>query len=238
MRTYRAKSGPFTERPYYTSEEVEQICTDELRSVGLFPSKPEPVRIERFIEKRFKITPSYEDLPEGFLGFTEFGPKGVKGIGISKLLTDDESKVSERRINSTLAHEAGHGLLHAHLFVIGQQPHLLFGEGIDLNKPKILCRNNTIQGLQNYRQTSYNGCWWEYQANLVIGSFLLPKSLFMASMEPFLIEEGIMGNCRLDRSRQEEAIKTAAEIFNVNPIVAKIRLDTLLPISQDKQLTL
>jgi len=238
MRTYRAKSGPFTEQPYYTPREVEKICTDELRSVDLFPPQPEPIRIERFIEKRFKITPTYEELPEGFLGFTEFGPKGVKGIGISKLLTDEGSKVSERRINSTLAHEAGHGLLHAHLFVIGQQPHLLFGEGVDSNKPKILCRNDTIQGLQSYRQIGYNGCWWEYQANLAIGSLLLPRLLVMVSMEPFLIEEGIMGSYRLDHSRQEEAIKTLAQIFDVNPIVAKIRIGALLPDSQNKQLTL
>jgi hypothetical protein len=207
MRTYRAKSGPFTERPYYKPQEVEQICADELRNVNLFPSQPCPIRIERFIEKRFKITPTYEDLPEGFLGFTEFGSKGVKGIGISKLLTDNENKVSERRINSTLAHEAGHGLLHAHLFVIGQQTQSLFGEGMDLNKPKILCRNDTIQGLESYRQIGYNGCWWEYQANLAIGSLLLPRSLVMVSIGPFLIEKGMMGSCRLDHTHQEEAIK-------------------------------
>lgn len=238
MRIYRAKSGPFTEQPYYTPKEVEQICTEELQSVRLFPYHPEPIRIERFIEKRFKITPTYEELPEGFLGFTEFGQKGVKGIGVSKLLTDEGSKVSERRVNSTLAHEAGHGLLHAHLFVIGQQPHLLFGGAIDSNKPKILCRNDTIQGLQSYRKVGYNGCWWEYQANLAIGSLLLPKSLFMVSMEPFLIEEGIMGSCRLDRTRQEEAVKTLAQIFDVNPIVVKIRIEALFPNSQDKQLKL
>jgi hypothetical protein len=236
MRTYRAKSGPFIEQPYYTPQEVEQICADELRSVDLFPTKPEPIRIERFIEKRFKITPTYEELPEGYLGYTKFGPNGVEGIGISKSLTDEGSKVSERRINSTLAHEAGHGLLHAHLFVIGQQPHLLFGEGVE--PTKILCRNDTIQGLQTYRQIGYNGCWWEYQANLAIGSLLLPKSLVMVSMEPFLIEEGIMGIYKLDCSRQEEAIKTLAQIFDVNPIVAKIRIEALLPNSRNKQLTL
>jgi hypothetical protein len=238
MRTYRAKAGPFIERPFYKPEDVEKICADELHGVDLFPSKPEPIRIERFIEKRFKITPSYEDLPEGFLGFTEFGSNGVKGIGISRLLTEEVGKVSERRINSTLAHEAGHGLLHAHLFAFGQQPRLFFGKNIDLDKPKILCRNNTIQGLRNYQQVSYDGCWWEYQANLAIGSFLLPKPLFMTSLEPFLIEKGIMGTCKFDRVRQDEAIKTVAEIFNVNPIVVKIRIENLLPNSEDKQLTL
>jgi hypothetical protein len=236
MRTYRAKSGPFIEMPYYKPQEVENICIDELQNVGLFPKQPEPIRIERFIEKKFKITPTYnEELPEGVLGYTEFGPKGVKAIGISRLLTDELGKVSERRINSTLAHEVGHGLLHAHLFVIGQQPHLLFGEGLEPNTLKILCRNDTIQGLQTYRQTGYDGRWWEYQANLAIGSLLMPKSLVISSLKPFLIE-GIMGNYKLNHSCKEDAIKALAEIFNVNSIVAKIRVEALLPNSENKQL--
>jgi hypothetical protein len=237
MRTYKAKSGPFAEQPYYTRREVEQICTDELRNVDLFPSQPEPIRVERFIEKRFNMTPAYEELPEGYLGFTEFSQRGVKKIGISQLLADEGSRVSERRINTTLAHEAGHGLLHAHLFVIGQQPYLLFGEGIEPNKPKILCRSDTIQGLRTYRETGYR-CWWEYQANLAIGSLLLPRPLVMIAMEPFLIEEGSMGICRLDSSRQEEAIRTLAQIFDVNPIVARIRVEALFQNSRSDQLTL
>lgn len=127
MIIYRAKSGPFSEQPFYKIEEVENLCTGELSKVGLLPPTPSPVRIEQFIEKRFKISPVYEELPEGVLGLIEFGPNGVRRIAVSKSLSEDGSKSAERRINTTLAHEAGHGLLHAHLFVLGEKPASLLG---------------------------------------------------------------------------------------------------------------
>ena len=166
MKTYRTTSGPFSERPYYQVEEVEQICADELRKVGLLPAKPEPIRIERFIEKRFNIVPKYEDLTEGLLGCAKFGPKGMQEIILSRLLAEEDSKVSERRINTTLAHEAGHGLLHGHLFALGQQPRSLFGDGLDPNEMKILCRSESILGIQNRKRIDYGGRWWEYQVGI------------------------------------------------------------------------
>jgi hypothetical protein len=238
MKTYPTTSGSFAERPYYTFEDVERICTDELRRVDLFPSDPSPIRIERFIEKRFKVHPSYEDLPEGVLGFTEFGSEGVKGITVSRLLVEENSKSSERRVNTTLAHESGHGLLHTHLFVFGQQPRLLLGEGMDSNKPRILCRNDAIQGMRGYRETGYGGKWWEFQANLAIGSLLLPRSLVKVALEPLMLKTGVLGGHILDRTRREEAIQVLTRVFEVNPIVAKIRIEKLFPSAQDYQLTL
>ena len=35
MKTFKVKSGPFAEQPYYTSDDVDTICTDELQSLGL-----------------------------------------------------------------------------------------------------------------------------------------------------------------------------------------------------------
>jgi len=236
MKTYRTTSGPFTEKPFYKPQEIEAICIDELRKAELLPSSPEPIRVERFIVKRFNVHPDYDNLPDGVLGFTEFGPNGVQGITISKALSEEGGKVAERRINTTLAHEAGHGLLHAHLFVLGENFQPLFGKDVDPNKPKILCRDNSIQGLQGFKGT--NNPWWEIQANLVIGPLLMPKVLVMTALEPFCIKMGKLGWPVPDRSRQEEAVKALSEIFDVNPIVAKIRLETLFPLAQDSQLTL
>lgn len=236
MKTYQAKNGPFTERPFYTLEEVEQLCVEELENAGLFPKVPEPIRIDRFIEKRFKVYPVYESLPEGVLGCIEFDSKGVKGVVVSRALSEEDSKIAERRINTTLAHEAGHGLLHAHLFVLAQKSESLFGKDFDPNKPKILCRSDAIQGIPDYKDTGRNH-WWEYQANLVIGPLLLPRSLVMTSLEPFLVKKGIMGNQILDRNCKEDAVRMLSQTFDVNPIVAKIRLETLFPERQDSQLT-
>jgi hypothetical protein len=79
VKTFRS-AGRFREQPYYTLSEIEQICIDELRKYGLYPSEPAPIRIDRFVEKRFGIQPSYEDLPRGLLGFTRFSSNGVEEI--------------------------------------------------------------------------------------------------------------------------------------------------------------
>ena len=140
MKTFRAKNGPFSEQPFYEAAEIESICTEELQRLNLYPSDPAPIRIDRFIEKRFGVQPIYEDLPDGLLGFTRFGIKGVAEIVVTKALDDEGTTLAERRLRSTLAHEGGHGLLHAHLFAFGARPDSLFGNGLAPDALKILCR--------------------------------------------------------------------------------------------------
>lgn len=237
MRVYRATSGPFAEKPFYKQEEVETLCSDELCKVRLIPSAPSPIRIERFIEKRFKVSPSYEDLPSGVLGLIQFGPNGVNRIIISKSLVEEGSKSSERRINTTLAHEAGHGLLHAHLFVLGEKPLSLFRGDLYPNESGILCRGDGIQGIPGHRKRKYE--WWEYQANLAIGPLLLPRSLVISTLQPFLVKKGLLLDREvLDQDRREAAVRLLAEVFEVNPIVAEIRLGVLFPSAATGQLTL
>ena len=117
MKTFKTKSGPFLERPFYSDSDIEKMCVAELSAVGLLPQTPGPVRIDRFIEKRF-VVPTYQDLGEGILGLTRFTSRGVAEIVVSKELDDEGSEIAERRIRTTLAHEGGHGLLHTHLFVL------------------------------------------------------------------------------------------------------------------------
>lgn len=236
MKTYRAASGPFLEKPFFKIDEVEIICTNELCKVGLMPSRPGPIRIERFIEKRFKISVTYEELPLGVLGLIEFGPSGVRRLAVSEALTEDSSKIAERRINTTLAHEAGHGLLHAHLFVLGKKPVSLFRDDLYQNESGILCRGDDIQGIPGQRKKRYE--WWEYQANLAIGPLLLPRSLVITSLQPFIVKKGTLKTEILDHTRREAAAKLLSEIFEVNPIVARIRLDILFPSAGTGQLAL
>src|SRR4051812_49146619 len=123
MKTVRAKSGPFQQRPHFSPREIEEMCSAALRGVDLFPCEPGPVRIERFVEKHFRIVPQYDDLPNGVLGFTQFGSRGVEAIVVAKTFEHAEMPQSvERRLRTTLAHEAGHGLMHAHLFAFGEKP--------------------------------------------------------------------------------------------------------------------
>lgn len=229
MKTYRPKAGPFKERPYFELNEIEMTCTQELRSLGLLPTDPSPIRIERFIEKRF-CSPVYEDLPEDVLGYSRFGPKGVEAIVVSKTLAEDQSTPAERRVTTTLAHEAGHGLLHAHLFVLGVPQRGLFGS--EVTGPKILCRNESSSG------RGYDGRWWEFQANQAMSALLLPRQLVEKAVESMLVSDGGLGLARrLPTGDRERAATLVSEVFDVNPGVARIRLEELYPANRG-QLTL
>ena len=237
MRRFRSSVGPFAEKPFFTRADFERICEDELSQQGLLPSEPSPIRIDRFVEKRFKVQPSYEDLPVGLLGFTRFGSNGVEEIVVSKALDDDGTLVAERRLRTTLAHEVGHGLLHASLFALGTRPDSLFGDGLDDHALKVLCRPNGVAGSEtSSRKPSYQ--WWEYQANQAMGALLLPRPLVHAALVPVLEQRGVLGTTVLPSDRREPAARLLADTFNVNPVVARLRLDLLFPAVAEGQLTL
>jgi hypothetical protein len=232
MKTLRAKTGPFTERPYYRDSEIENTCTDELRGVNLFPSTPSAIRIDRFIEKRFNVVHSYEDLGEGILGFTKFGSTGVQEIVVARALDEDRSTSANRRLRTTLAHEAGHGLFHTHLFALTAETKPLFGDFTDPKAPKILCRD------EGEASTRYQGQWWEYQANRAIGALLMPKALVESAAQSFFSASGSLGLKAFDHARKDEAVRLLVEIFDVNPAVARIRLAQLFSVSKSPQLSL
>jgi hypothetical protein len=231
MRTFRAKTGPFTEQLYYPDADIENICGDELRAVNLFPQAPSPIRIERFIERRFGVVPSYEDLGSKILGLTKFGTNGVKAIMVARSLDEDGTPSAKRRVRTTLAHEGGHGLLHTHLFAVSAEKKPLFGDFTDPTSPKILCRDEG-------EAVGYQGQWWEYQANRAIGALLLPKSLVETTIDGFLVACGSLGLKVFDHSRSDEAIRLLVDTFDVNPVVAKLRLGQMYPKSEGGQLTL
>jgi hypothetical protein len=236
MRTYRTGRGPFAERPYFESEELERLCTEELRKVNLYPDNPEQIRIDRFVEKRFGISPEYDELPQGVLGFTKFGPKGVERVVVARDLAEASGKVSERRINTTLAHEAGHGLLHAHLFVVQETAMSMFGADYDPKSPKIMCRDVITPSYQ--KLAVYDGRWWEFQANQTIGALLLPRELVGKCVAPLLTGSGSFGLRLLKKENTKKAVDLLAETFNVNPAVAQIRIQQLYPEKDSGQLTL
>lgn len=230
MKTFRSKRGPFAERPFYEPEDVDSICLDALRETNLLPSAPAAIRIERFIEKRFAVVAKYDDLPNGVLGFTQFGPRGVEAVYVSRQLAETGTRGSERLLNSTFAHEAGHGLLHAHLFGLAAENLVLF-DSLDVTETQILCRD------ERQPQRGYDGRWWEYQAQMAIGPLLMPRALVRPVVEPLLRSSGMLQMPLLpDRSRGA-AISIVAETFDVNPAAARVRIGVMFP-QQRNQLTL
>jgi len=223
MKPFRA--NPAYKAPYFTPSQIDNMCCDELRGVGLLPSTPESIRIDRFIEKRFNVSPQYEDLPDSVLGFTRFGKNGVKAIVISAALDAEGGKVAGRRVRTTIAHEGGHGLLHAHLFALDEIPFHLFDEDSH-SEDQILCRD--VQGDEK-KAHRYDGRWWEVQANRAMSGLLCPRPLVQVAMKPFLSSAGMLGAEVLAESRRDEAARSLAEIFDVNPAVTRIRISEIYP---------
>ncbi len=229
----RTQSDLNSRPPYFKPSQIDQTCADELRKADLLPSAPAAVRIDRFIEKRFGVSPQYEDLPHGVLGFTKFNKNGVEAIVISAALDAQGGKVAQRRVRTTLAHEAGHGLLHAYLFALDDKPLHLFDKESH-TEHQILCRDVPDEEQKPRR---YDGRWWEFQANRAMGGLLCPRALVHEAIRPFLVPSGMLGVEILDEKRREEAIRTLADIFDVNPVVARIRTNELYP-AETRQLRL
>lgn len=228
MRSSKAQHGPFEERLHYELDEIDRICVEALEEVGCLPKVPSPIRIERFIEKRFKCTVAYEDLDAGILGCTIFTPEGkVKAVLISSKV-DDGTSSGERRVRSTYAHEAGHCLLHAHLFI--QDTHTQNRFDFDRARPpqnRIMCRPNDIGGVE--AKQNYDGKWWEYQANRAIGGLLLPKSLVTNAVRDFLGIHTSTGFSGIPAEKRAELERHISGLFEVNPIVARIRIGEMWP---------
>lgn len=222
MKTIRSSRGPSGQRPYFTDSDFERICSEELRGQGLYPASPEPVRVERFIEKRFGITPVFEALPAAVLGYTEFGPTGPSAIYVSRALSEDGSRIADRRITSTLAHEAGHGLLHSHLFVLEPvQTANLFGNDADVSGSRILCRDEGRRG--------YDGRWWEVQANRAMACLMLPQDLVLRAIDELRVQRGLLGVPVLEDSTRRKAVSLLSETFDVSLQAAELRLNALVP---------
>jgi hypothetical protein len=225
MMRSSAQSGTCSKPPYFKPSQIYQMCADELRKENLLPSSPAAVRIDRFIEKRFSVSPQYEDLPPGVLGFTKFSKHGVDAIVVSAALDAQGGKVAQCRVRTTLAHEAGHGLLHAYLFALDDKPLHLFDEDSH-TEHQILCRDVPNE---EQKSRSYDGRWWEFQANRAMGGLLCPRALVHEAIKPFLVPSGMLGVEIMDQNRREEAVRALADIFDVNPVVARIRTNELYP---------
>jgi hypothetical protein len=72
---------------------------------------------------------------------------------------------------------------------------------------------------------------------MMIGALLLPKALFYDVVEPYTTECGL-GIRKLVPDKRHVVYLELAEVFNVNPVVAELRLDALLPGADSDQLTL
>lgn len=234
MRTSNRPSGPFREQLFFDLSEIDGVCADALRAAGYMPVTPGPVNIERFVEKHFACESGYEELPTDVMGFTAFNKKGkVVAVRVQSGL-EDGTKTGEHRVRSTWAHEAGHGLLHAILFIeIPGSPTLFQCADSNVTENKILCRNSDIKVVG----ARYDGRWWEWQANRCIGGLLLPKPLVTEALSSLLKSSVVTKSTSLPSASRKKAEDTIVEVFNVSATAARIRLEEMFPAGNSQQLT-
>lgn len=176
---------PFLSNRFIPEKRIERICSEALTSAGLMPSKAEPIRIDRFVDRHFKVTIDYDDLEhrfgEGVMGACRFNRDGkVEEILINRSLGDDQSQIGNRRHRSTLAHEVGHGLLHGELFA----EKLKHDEEARANGWIDTDYHDSVfsEGFACREFSGSKGVWWEVQANMAMAALLLPWQLVI----PFL----------------------------------------------------
>lgn len=229
MRERRSRTNPFGKILYYDRGEIEERCESALAESGCLPDSPEPIEIESFIERALGAQIAYEDMEDDVLGFAIFdGSGGTCVVGAAKALFDDGNS-GARRVRSTLAHEAGHGILHGKLFVSAEASHSFLEGNYDHRQRRIMCRDSDFRA-------GYDGRWWEWQANQAIGGFLIPCGLLERSVRPFLTTVGRLGVLTLPEKNRDAAKRAVARTFDVNPVVAEIRLAGAFGDSGDQML--
>lgn len=223
---------PFLSKPFHHENKIERICTEALEDHGLMPGEPAPIRIDRFIEKQFSLAIEYKDLQErfgeGVMGACKFDRDGtVRRILVDLALEEDESRLAEKRLRSTLAHEGGHGLLHGPLFAEMFQAEdaesrlVNVARSAGITADGFACRRiGEGGGGQRYD-------WWEVQANKAMASLLLPRKLvdpyvreIMAIKLPKLAWTGRRPNWEL-----KDVAGMVADKFEVSISMARFRIE-------------
>ena len=126
-------------------------------------------------------------------------------------------------------------MLHAHLFIQSSTTQGRFDfDAKERVEDRILCRQDDIS--DSAPKPSYNGKWWEYQANRAIGGLLLPKKLVHQAVAMFLQSSDLTRVSAIPANRRREIAQNLSEVFNVNPIVAQIRISEMWPDSAAPEL--
>lgn len=214
---------------YFRDTEIDKMCTEALKKSGFMPTDPGPIDIETFVESYFETSLDFAtEVDKGVLGWTFFtSDGGIRLVGVSPSLANDTSEMGTRRCRATVAHEAGHCLMHPILFMEDNTKSLV--ENLDFHQNRILCRKDDFTG-------RYDGRWWEVQANKAIGALLLPRPLVCQSVTDFLAPAGSLGIETIPEERRVDAIQHVADTFEVNLTPARIKLEALFPPEQGELL--
>jgi len=201
------------ERVWYEAAEVERITVGALRSAGLMPRSDAPaVDIETFVEMHLGAAVDYAgDLPHTVLGYTEFAQP--PRIVVSRRLTDlataaDASPGLRGRWRATLAHEAAHLLLHAHI------------RGVGCMTPKLTTEAISLSGGVTASD------WREVQANMGMAALLMPRELFLVEARRHLEREPMFLPLDPEGLAGKRLVAILGEQFQTSLEATRLRLTT------------
>jgi hypothetical protein len=237
MRRYRGKAGD--ERLWFEPAEIESMMEAELRKASLMPSESAPVvKLEVFVERHLKVTlDQYAALDPSVLGVTEFFEGKPPRISINEDLTgsalDGESSAPGLvgRWRATLAHEAGHVLLHRSLFEFAVGNMTLFGtERREGGRQLQRCLKREVAD-------AGGSDWREVQANQAMAALLMPKSLFH-KLAREQITQLFPGHDAIPAGSEDRIAARLAPVLEVSKQAARIRLLTLGFVEKHAQMKL
>jgi hypothetical protein len=211
MKRLRTRAG---ERIWLETHEIEAITDGALRSAGLFPGEPAgPVAIEAFLEVHLGAHVDYgEDLPSSILGYTQFGspPRVVVNRALTDLALAPQAPLGLRgRWRATLAHEAGHILLHE-------------GLGMPFDRTPSLS-SEAVSGSPALGESD----WREVQANMAMAALLMPRGPFLVAARRALERSRVFLPLGFDALATERLVTILAHQLETSGEATRWRLRNL-----------
>jgi hypothetical protein len=209
MRRRRDPASPWGIRLWIPDDEFEEQMALVRSQAGENVFTPgRGVDVEYLLEQVLGLRPDYRRLEDGVMGRTKFHPDGQVDVHISRELSDgaEFSGVIRRRLRSTIAHECSHIVFHRVLHSEDKTTDSASSNRRD-QKPEIMCRMRTIEN------TSYQGEWWEYQANRGMVTLLLPRDLFSPTVREVLRRRNF--ESMLDAAADEALTLVVGELMDI-----------------------
>ena len=171
---------------------LKDFCPDMLN--GLAPLDAERL-YETYIPRRFSITTGYQELATGIHGFTN--PSRLESA-VSVTLVDAADRATMRFGRSTIGHEAGHCILHAHQFKQRNELDSFLHDGSHAPEQRLFRREE----LKAYENPEWQA--WEF-----CKAIFLPRQVLAIAVE---------GGA---------TVRTISETVNLNPAFVEVRLRNL-----------
>ena len=231
MKEYRSATGE--RRLWFEESEIEWMMEDELRRAGLFPRLTDPaVDLESLLELHLGVKLDvHAVLDDDVLGVTQFlgGKKPL--VSINKDLTfraetEEASSGILGRWRATLAHEAGHVVLHRALVEVPFEQGSFFPETTKEPGNFLLrCLKRDV----SFSRGNYD--WKEVQANRGMAALLMParvcRELVMDIVKADKSDDLCLKMPETGSTEFSDLILELSKRCEVSQEAARIRLESL-----------